>query len=94
MNDQSREAVVNLSDALHRELCGRDMSRGHAVHGQMVHGGILEQHQGELEIRHLQTKIDQLLSRQWRRLLEIQQIQQIQMDILEDSANRETSARL
>jgi len=35
----------------------------------------------ELEIRHLNVKMDQLLTNQWRRLLEIQQIQ---MDLLED----------
>jgi len=29
----------------------------------------------ELEIRHLHWKMDQLLTHQWRRLLEIQQIQ-------------------
>jgi uncharacterized membrane protein len=29
----------------------------------------------ELEIRHLHEKIDHLLSRQWERLVEIQQIQ-------------------
>lgn len=39
----------------------------------------------ELEIRHLHTKLDQLLTRQWQRLLEIQQIQ---TEILEDLAQR------
>lgn len=29
----------------------------------------------ELEIRHLKTKLDQLSSHQWQRLLEIQQLQ-------------------
>lgn len=35
----------------------------------------------ELEIRHLHSKLDQLLTHQWRRLLEIQQIQ---LDVLEE----------
>jgi uncharacterized membrane protein len=39
----------------------------------------------ELEIRHLNMKIDQLLSHQWRRLLEIQQIQ---MDLMEQMERR------
>ena len=39
----------------------------------------------ELEIRHLNEKIDLLLRHQWQRLLEIQQIQ---IDILEEFANR------
>jgi uncharacterized membrane protein len=37
----------------------------------------------ELEIRHLHSKLDQLLTRQWQRLLEIQQLQ---TEILEDLA--------
>lgn len=37
----------------------------------------------ELEIRHLNEKIDHLLGRQWQRLLEIQQIQ---LDLIEDLA--------
>ena len=41
----------------------------------------------ELEIRHLHTKLDQLLSRHWKRLLEIQQIQ---TEILEDLAQRDS----
>jgi uncharacterized membrane protein len=39
----------------------------------------------ELEIRHLNERIDLLLSHQWQRLLEIQQIQ---IDILEELANK------
>jgi uncharacterized membrane protein len=39
----------------------------------------------ELEIRHLHWKMDQLLSHQWRRLLEIQQIQ---TDLMEELAGR------
>lgn len=35
----------------------------------------------ELEIRHLSIKVDQLLTHQWRRLLEIQQLQ---MELMED----------
>ena len=35
----------------------------------------------ELEIRHINSKIDQLMSHQWQRLLEIQRIQ---MELLED----------
>lgn len=35
----------------------------------------------ELEIRHLNTKMDQLLTHQWRRLLEIQQVQ---MELMEE----------
>ena len=41
----------------------------------------------ELEIRHLNERIDLLLRHQWQRLLEIQQIQ---IDILEEFANRKT----
>lgn len=43
----------------------------------------------ELEIRHLNTKIDQLISHQWQRLLEIQKIQ---MELLEEM-NRKNSGR-
>jgi len=39
----------------------------------------------ELEIRHLNQKMDLLLSQQWRRLLEIQRIQ---MDLLDEIAKR------
>jgi len=39
----------------------------------------------ELEIRHLNEKMDLLLERQWRRLLEIQQIQ---LAVMEELANR------
>jgi uncharacterized membrane protein len=39
----------------------------------------------ELEIRHINAKFDLLLSHQWQRLLEIQQIQ---MDIMEELAER------
>ncbi len=39
----------------------------------------------ELEIRHLHSKIDQLLSHQWQRLLEIQQVQ---MEVLEEISER------
>jgi uncharacterized membrane protein len=38
----------------------------------------------ELEIRMLHAKLDQLLTHQWQRLLEIQQLQ---MDLMEDLAN-------
>ena len=41
----------------------------------------------ELEVRHLNERIDLLLRHQWQRLLEIQQIQ---VDILEELANRKT----
>jgi uncharacterized membrane protein len=39
----------------------------------------------ELEIRHLHEKVDHLISRQWERLAEIQQIQ---LEIMEDLAAR------
>lgn len=39
----------------------------------------------ELEIRLLHTKLDQLLTHQWQRLIEIQQVQ---MDLMEDLAQR------
>jgi len=39
----------------------------------------------ELEIRHLHTKLDELLTRQWQRLLEIQRIQ---TEMLQDLAQR------
>jgi uncharacterized membrane protein len=38
----------------------------------------------ELEIRLLHAKIDQLLTHQWQRLLEIQQLQ---LDLMEDLTN-------
>ena len=36
----------------------------------------------ELEIRHINSKIDQLMSHQWQRLLEIQRIQ---MELMEEN---------
>jgi len=39
----------------------------------------------ELEIRHLHEKIDHMLNRQWERLAEIQQIQ---LELMQDPANR------
>lgn len=39
----------------------------------------------ELEIRHLHAKLDQMLTHQWQRLLEIQQLQ---VDLLEELAKR------
>jgi uncharacterized membrane protein len=39
----------------------------------------------ELEIRHLHEKVDHLLSHQWERLV---QIQEIQIELLSDLANR------
>jgi len=42
----------------------------------------------ELEIRHLNERIDLLLRHQWQRLLEIQQIQ---IDILEEFTNKKTT---
>jgi uncharacterized membrane protein len=44
----------------------------------------------ELEIRLLHTKVDQLLTHQWQRLLEIQQLQ---MELMEDVAERGEAAR-
>ena len=41
--------------------------------------------QAELEIRHLNWKMDQLLTHQWRRLLEIQQIQ---LDLMEELVHK------
>ena len=40
----------------------------------------------ELEIRHINSKIDQLMSHQWQRLLEIQRIQ---MELMEDHMKKE-----
>ena len=37
----------------------------------------------ELEIRHIQAKIDQLLTRQWQRLIEIQQLQTAMLEDLQ-----------
>ncbi len=42
----------------------------------------------ELEIRHLHAKLDMLLTHQWHRLLEIQQIQ---MNMMDELAHRKTS---
>ena len=41
----------------------------------------------ELEIRHINSKIDQLMSHQWQRLLEIQRIQ---MELMEDHLNKDS----
>jgi uncharacterized membrane protein len=41
----------------------------------------------ELEIRHLDAKLDLLLTHQWQRLLEIQEIQ---MELMEEVANRKS----
>jgi len=41
--------------------------------------------QAELEIRHLNWKMDQLLTHQWQRLLEIQQIQ---LDLMEELVHK------
>jgi uncharacterized membrane protein len=40
----------------------------------------------ELEVRHVNAKMDLLLTHQWRRLMEIQQIQ---MDLMEEIVRRE-----
>jgi len=45
--------------------------------------------QAELEIRHLNAKVDLLLTHLWSRLLELQQAQ---MDLLSEISDRETSA--
>lgn len=44
----------------------------------------------ELEIRHLHSKLDLLLTNQWQRLLEIQQLQ---TDLLEEIASRRTGPK-
>ena len=43
----------------------------------------------ELEIRHLNEKLDLLLTSQWRRLLEIQRIQ---MEVMEECVNGKPKA--
>ena len=48
----------------------------------------------ELEIRHLHEKMDYLISRQWQRLAEIQQIQiEMMDDASADSRRRMAQAR-
>ncbi|PWB76308.1 hypothetical protein C3F09_00530 [candidate division GN15 bacterium] len=47
----------------------------------------------EIEIQHLNLKIDQLLQHQWQRLLEIQRLQLEVLDELEDGRNGATSAQ-
>jgi uncharacterized membrane protein len=42
----------------------------------------------ELEIRHLHEKIDYLISKQWQRLAEIQQIQMEMMDDVSEANRR------
>jgi uncharacterized membrane protein len=42
----------------------------------------------ELEIRHLHQKIDHLLSRQWKRLVEIQELQ---LELMEEIHGRSIS---
>lgn len=44
----------------------------------------------ELEIRLLHTKVDQLLTHQWQRLLEIQELQ---VELMEDLASRRDDTR-
>ena len=44
----------------------------------------------ELEIRHINSKIDQLMSHQWQRLLEIQRIQ---MELMEDHLNNKKNSK-
>jgi len=44
----------------------------------------------ELEIRHLHEKLDHLLSHQWERLIEVQQVQ---LELLEELAERRAAAR-
>ncbi|HLC61027.1 MAG TPA: DUF1003 domain-containing protein [Candidatus Nanoarchaeia archaeon] len=44
----------------------------------------------ELEIRHINSKIDQLMSHQWQRLLEIQRIQ---MELMGDHMNKESKKK-
>lgn len=53
--------------------------RMHAMHDYQVNL------KAELEIRHLHQKIDHLLSRQWERLVEIQEIQMELIDEIRDS---------
>ena len=45
----------------------------------------------ELEIRYLHDKLDYLLTHQWQRLLEIQQIQMELMEQLAEGRGKETS---
>lgn len=48
----------------------------------------------EVEIRHLHEKIDHLLSRQWERLVEIQEIQlELMTELLDRDASRESGRR-
>jgi uncharacterized membrane protein len=44
----------------------------------------------ELEVRLLHTKMDQLLTHQWQRLLEIQELQ---VELMQDVANRRATGR-
>jgi uncharacterized membrane protein len=44
----------------------------------------------ELEIRHLHEKIDHILTRQWERLAEMQQVQ---IELLQEITRKEASAR-
>jgi uncharacterized membrane protein len=44
----------------------------------------------ELEIQLLHAKVDQLLTHQWQRLLEIQELQ---MELMEEVANRRPTGR-
>jgi uncharacterized membrane protein len=69
---QARQILAEIDPALvaHREVLlqeARDRLR--AEHDYQVNL------KAELEIRHLHQKIDHLLSRQWERLVEIQEVQ-------------------
>jgi Protein of unknown function (DUF1003) len=69
--------VICLDCLSQNRLEARDRLRGeHDYHVNL---------KAELEIRHLHWKMDQLLTPQWRRLLEIQQIQ---TDLMEELVHR------
>lgn len=74
MNRRPGAAVIMMSQNRQEE---RD--RRQAMHDYQVNL------KAELEIRHLHQKIDHLLSHQWERLLEIQEIQ---MELIEELRRR------
>jgi uncharacterized membrane protein len=71
--------VVQAPVIMMSEIRQEARDRLHAMHDYQVNL------KAELEIRHLHQKIDHLLSHQWERLVEIQQIQ---MELINEARGR------
>ena len=64
------------------------MGRGSVRRGVRSENDYRVNLKAELEIRHVNAKVDLLLTHQWRRLMEIQQIQ---LDLMEELVQRRPS---